>query len=59
MDKSKSKKLLQKIKEIEKYLGPIMNYNDDGIFRLLKKGKKQDVWIYEYYQILKKKYYKK
>jgi hypothetical protein len=53
------KQLKLKIKQIEKYLGPKMNYNDDGAFRLIKKGKKQDVWIYEYYQILKERYYKK
>jgi hypothetical protein len=55
----KTAQLKTKIKQLENYLGPIMKYNDDGAFKLLKKKNKKDLWIYEYYQILKKRYYQR
>ena len=45
------------MKELEDYLGPLMGYNDNGVYVFIKKRDRKDIWIYEYYQIIKGWYY--
>ena len=46
--------LLKKIKALEKYLGPRINYTSDVWPRY-----QPDRWLLEYLDILKKRYYKR
>ncbi|MBU0758234.1 MAG: hypothetical protein KKF44_09260 [Nanoarchaeota archaeon] len=53
------KDLKKKIKELEDYLGPIMDYQDRGIVRIPYKYRPEAVFIFEYYVRLKNELYSK
>lgn len=49
--------LKKKIRKIEQYLGPIMNYEDEGYDKIPSLYRPQAAWIYSYYLHLKNMYY--
>lgn len=51
--------LLCRIKEMEEFLGPYMDYQDDGEFHLKMNYPKHILWVYQYYQFLKRRHFKK
>ena len=44
---------------MEEYLGPYMDWKDDGLFVLDTGERPEIVWAYERYHELKKRYYRK